>query len=190
MEEVKKQLILLGVLIFILMVFVVIYKSDYFWVLAKGFPLHTNSGNCTQITDNICLSEDSGLKVNYYEASSICSKRGMRLPSREEAWAIWINSENCQRAYASNIEIPKNKKAFISACEDDNCLTFGSKSKNYCSDTPSIKFPIAYQYKGGYFWLKDKADSNRHYVFNYSTGKIKSANNLKKEYGVRCVSGK
>lgn len=188
MEEFKKQLILLSLFTLCLGIFVVIYKSDYFWNFAKGFPLHTNSQNCTKLNSGICLTEDAGLRLDYYEASSLCRKRGMTLPTREDAWLIWTESENCHRAFASNLEVPTDKKSFINACKDEVCKDIALNVKKYCSDNPRLKFPIASQYQGGYFWLKDNVESGSHYSINYSTGHIRSAKDSNNALGVRCVA--
>lgn len=188
MEELKKQLFLLILFVITIGVLVIIYKSDYFWNIARGFPLHTNSQNCTKLNDEICLAEDAGLRLNYYEASSLCRKRGMTLPSREDSWYIWINSENCQRAFASNLEIPQDKTSFINSVE--NREVFASSIANYCAQNSIIKFPRASQYKDGLFWLKDNAGEDKHYAINYSTGKIQAVPNMTKALGVRCVSKK
>lgn len=188
MEEIKKQLTFLCILIVILLIGVVAYKSDYFWNIAKGLPLHTNSGNCVRITDNICLAEDAGLRLSYYEASSLCRKRGMTLPTKEDAWYIWINSENCHRIFAANIHVPKDKNAFTKVCTDDECLVQTNEISKYCSDKLLIKFPRASQYEKGSYWLKDSAGENEHYAINYSTGKIKAFKDTTKTLGARCIS--
>lgn len=188
MEEFRKQLIILSIFIVILGVFVVIYKSDYFWNFAKGLPFHTNSQNCTKLNSGICLAEDAGLRLNYYEASSLCRKRGMTLPTREDAWLIWINSENCHRVFASNIEVPTDKKSFIAPCKNEGCNNIALNVKNYCLSNPSIKFPRAPQYQDGYFWLKDNAGNESHYTINYSTGHIRTSKDFNKALGVRCIN--
>lgn len=187
LEEFRKQLVLLCIFIVILGIFVIVYKSDLFWNFTKGLPLHTNSQNCTKLHGGVCLAEDAGLRVNYYEASSLCRKRGMLLPTMDEAWQIWIDSENCHRAFASNSEIPKNKSAFIKACNDDNCKDFAANIEKYCTQSPLIKFPRASQYSGGFFWLKDRAGEDKHYSMNYSTGEVKATKDLTGSLGVRCV---
>lgn len=187
MDEIKKQLLLLSIFICFLGIFVVLYKSDAFWDIAKGLPLHTNSGNCIRINDKICLSEDAGLRTDYYEASSLCSKRGMKLPTKQDAWDIWINSENCHRTFASNINVAKDQKAFLDNCKDDVCTKPAMDIKKYCSKEPSIKFPRASQYTKGGFWLRDSAEENEHYAINYSTGKITAFKDNTKSLGVRCI---
>ena len=188
MEEYKKQMVLLCVFIVILGIFLIIYKSDLFLNFAQGLPLHSDSQNCIKLNSGVCLSEDAGLRVNYYEASSYCRKKGMRLPSREDAWLIWTDSENCHRAFASNLEIPKDKIAFINSCEEDECIAFASNIKSYCTIKPSIKFPRASQYQNGLFWLKDSAGEGKHYAINYSTGRIYSVKDTEDVLGIRCIA--
>jgi len=188
LEEIKKQFILLIIFICIVFMLVIIYKSDLFWNLAKGLPLHTNTINCIRINDNICLSEDAGLRLNYYEASSFCSKRGMSLPTIEEAWDIWISSENCHRIFTSNIHVPKDKQAFINMCNNEECLEQADKVNKYCKSNFLIKFPLASQYEKGSYWLRDSAEDNQHYAIKYSTGKIRSFPDDMNNLGVRCVA--
>ena len=188
MEETKKQFILLCIFIAIVSFVVLLYKSDRFWNLGKRLPLHTNSGNCIKISDNICLAEDAGLRLNYYEASSLCSKRGMRLPTIEDAWVIWTNSENCHRTFASNLAVPKSKQDFINVCTADNCIDDANNVNKYCSSKSLIKFPIASQYEKGSFWIKDSASGGSHYAINYSTGKIRAFLDNQDNLGVRCIS--
>ena len=188
LEELKKQFKLLCIFIFIVFICVVVYKSDKFWNMGRWLPMHTNSGNCVKISENICLAEDAGLRVNYYEASSICSKRAMSLPTIEDAWIIWTSSENCHRSFASNLSVPKSKHDFISVCTDENCIDNANNIKKYCSDNFVIKFPIASQYEKGSFWIKNSASAGNHYAINYSTGKIGAFTDNNKNLGVRCVS--
>jgi hypothetical protein len=187
LEELKKQIFLLCVLLLLLGIAVVFYKADIFWNVGKGIFLHSNSGNCVKINDKICLSEDSGLRTNYYEASSICSKRGMRLPTQDEAWQIWISSENCHRRFAANEILPTNKNAFLGNCSGEICNTFANKINKYCTKDFKIKFPLSSQYKNGSYWLKDKSSENHHYTINYFSGAIGKSNDNDKSFGVRCV---
>lgn len=189
MEEVKKQFVLLFGLLTIIFVLVFIYKSDIFWNLSEGLPLHTNSGKCIFISDRVCLAEDAGLRLNYYQASSLCSKRGMSLPTLDDAWDIWIASENCQRAFASNQEVAKNKNYFKRDCGEDFCNTSAKNVKNYCVES-KIKFPLSSQYKNGSFWLKDGADEGEHYAVNYYSGKVGAYKDNTSDFGVRCVAYK
>lgn len=187
MEEVKKQFILLCSLLIVLAIFVFVYKSDVCWNFAKGLPLHTNSGNCVHVNDRICLAEDAGLRVNYYEASSLCSKRGMYLPTLEDAWEIWIASENCQRTFASNQDVPRGKNYFKHDCGENSCTVPAKSIVNYCAES-KIKFPLASQYKNGSFWLRDKSVNNQHYGVNFYSGRVGDYDDNNKSLGVRCVT--
>ncbi len=189
MEEFKRQFILLGILILTLFVLVVVYKSDSFWRLAKKLPLTINNRHCISLYSGLCLSEDAGLRLTYNEASAYCSKRGMRLPTRDDAWSVWISSENCHRVFAMNMNVPKSKQAFIDNCKiPDECVAAASRVSNYCIKSPKIKFPLASQYDNGNFWLSDKFAIGEHYSINYSTGKIDRYSDDTKTLGVRCIS--
>lgn len=187
MDELKKQFILIISLVIALFIAILFYKSDFMWNFGKGLPLHTNSGKCIKISNTICLSEDAGLRTTYYEASSICSKRGMKLPTLDNVWEIWISSENCHRKFASNDILPVDKNAFIGACTEDICHSPAEKIKKYCKSEFTIKFPFSSQYKNGSYWVKDKAGENIHYTINYSTGIVGKSPDNEKEHGVRCV---
>ena len=187
MEEYRKQVVLLFSLTFVLIIILFIYKSDAFWHFSKGFPMHTNSGSCLSISENICLSEDAGLKQNYYEASSLCSKRGMSLPTLQDFWEIWTASENCHRAFSSNENVPKSKDAFVNPGENGNLYVPANSIKKYCKEKPIIKFPAASQYKGGMFWLKNSAGDNKHFLINYSSAKMIPSGSYSRYYGVRCI---
>ena len=185
MVEIKKQIYLLFFFIAILLVVLFIYKSERFINIV--LPFNGVSRLCTNITEKLCLSEDFGIRLNYYEASTYCSKRGMALPTREDAWEIWIKSENCLRAFSSNEDVPKNKQAFLSQYSNEYPFTPSKNIDNYCSKNSSIKFPIASQYKNGLFWLKDNAGENNHYAINYYNGRLSIREDNTKTLGVRCV---
>ncbi len=192
MEEYKHQLYLLCLLIIILGVIIFVNKPELSYFIVKHFPKRYADEDCSLIPykpgKQICFGKDAGIRAGYYEASTYCSLRGMELPTREIAWYVWISSENCQRAFAAAGEIPKNKQQFINSCyKTDNCKVSAVKIKNYCSNTPAIKFPIASQYYRGNFWLKDSADNKKHYSVNYSTGTVDAYNNNFDKLGVRCV---
>ena len=185
LEELKFQFKILFTFLVIIFIAVIIYKSDYFWNFAKGFPLHTNSGKCKTLIEGLCLAEDSGLRVNYYSASSLCSKRGMSLPTLEDAWLIWISSENCNRAFSSNELVAKNKKSFLE--KPYNLAPAGSVTK-YCLQSSLIKFSASSQYKHGSYWIKDKASDGKHYAINFNTGKVGIYDDNENTLGVRCVT--
>ena len=102
-------------------------------------------------------------------------------------WEIWIKSENCLRAFSSNEDVPKNKKAFLSQYSEEYPFTPSKNINIYCSKNPSIKFPIASQYRNGLFWLKDNAGANNHYSINYYNGRLSIREDTMKTLGVRCV---
>ena len=182
MEELKSQIRFLCILMVLLSLIIVAYKGR---TVLKF--INTPSASCTKITDSICLSEDFGLRTNYYEASTICSKNGMRLPTLDDAWEIWTTSENCIRAFAANEELYKDKKAFTQNCNDSGCTAPAQTIKNYCAELSFIKFPMSSQYNHGSFWLKNSASEDKHYTINYFSGKISPQKNNTKSFGVRCI---
>ncbi len=192
MEEYKHQLYLLCLLVMILGIIVFLNKPEVSLFIMKYFPKQYTDEECSFIPyksgERICLGKDAGIKTGYYEASTYCSLRGMDLPTREQAWYVWISSENCQRAFAAGGEIPKDKNQFVNSCyKVDNCKTSSLAIQNYCNQTPSIKFPIASQYYRGNFWLKDSPGDKKHYTINYSTGTVNAYPDDLKKFGVRCV---
>jgi len=183
-DEFKKLIFLCIVLILVLCGIIFLHKFGSVSFLTKYFK----SDECSFIPYKngvrICLGKDAGFKAAYGEASEYCKKLEMRLPTREEAWYVWISSENCQRTYASGSYIAKNKYRFMNPeLEKVQAIEI----KNYCNTIPSIKFSQSLQYSGGYFWLGDLAGGKRHYAINYSNGSIKVFKDKTKTLGVRCI---
>ena len=180
MDEIKRQFTILTVFILFILFLLIIYKimhSNYF-----------NIVKCTPINNEFCLSGDFGKKTNYYQASTLCSKAGMHLPSLDDAWYIWINSENCLRSFSSNELLPLNKDAFVTNCTvPEKCLKSAKYIRNYCSSKSLIKFSKGSQYKYGSFWLKDGKTENHHYGINYSSGRIGEYADNDPSLGVRCI---
>lgn len=144
--------------------------------------------DCTLIpyTDGqaFCFGQDAGIKSGYETAETYCKKRNMELPTREQAWYVWIASENCQRAFASGGTVAKNKDYFINNPSDKvQAITVA----NYCNQTSSIKFSQALQYNNGYFWLKESPGGKLHYAVNYADGSISVFKDKINTLGIRCV---
>ncbi len=179
MSELKKLLYLTLVLVVILLG--VILHSKF------GFVSFKND-DCTLIPykngKQICLGQDAGMKANFETASAYCEKMNMRLPTREEAWYIWVASENCQRAFASGGTVSKNISYFI-YYPDEKVQAISVK--NYCNEMSSIKFSQALQYNKGYFWLNDSAGGKLHYSVNYASGSVEIYKDKTPSLGVRCV---
>ncbi len=182
MEEFKKQIIYVFVFVLIMFCFL-----GYRAVKNIYIGVGKNSGICIKVSDNLCLSADFGAAEDYYEASTICSQKGMKLPSLSDAWDIWISSENCKRAFSSNEEVPKSKIIFMKPGAEEYPYTPARSINNYCKKISEIKFPISSQYKGGLYWLKDSAGGDKHYAINYARAVIYSKDNRTKGIGVRCV---
>ncbi len=188
MDEYKKLLILVLLLTLFLGSVVLISKPSVFTLLPRRFT----SDSCSLIPykndKKLCLGQDAGFKSNYKQASSYCSSIGMQLPSREEAWYVWIASENCSRAFASNGNVAKNKRQFINSCYNtDTCNVQAISIKNYCNANPSMKFSQSLQYIDGNFWLRDSAEESRHYSINYADGIVDAYPDYTKTLGVRCI---
>lgn len=183
-NEFKKLLILCFFVFLILCGIVLAQRPSIF----GGFSKYFLSDECSFLPykndERLCLGQDAGVKSDFSSADMYCKKIGMRLSTREEAWYIWIASENCQRAFASNEYVPKNKAQFLNA-DFEPVQALGVK--NYCNETASIKFSQAIQYNGGFFWLSDFAGGKRHYAFNYSNGVVKIFKDKTNSLGVRCV---
>jgi len=136
---------------------------------------------------SLCLGKDAGFKSDFETAEAYCAKLNLRLPSREEAWYIWLASENCHRAFAAGNYLPQNKYSFMNP-EIDRVQAIGIK--NYCNPEPSIKFSKSLQYVNGNFWLRDVANGKRHYTVNYNEGDINIYNDNTEALGVRCIGVK
>lgn len=191
MDEYKKLLILVLLLTIFLGSVVLVSKPSIITIL----PRRLTSDSCSIIPykngKNLCLGQDAGFKSDYKQAESYCTKIGMRLPTREEAWYVWIASENCSRAFASNGNIAKNKQQFINSCYNtDTCTAQAISVKNYCNTTPYIKFSKSLQYSDGNFWLKERTEESGHYSANYADGIINAYPDYVKTLGVRCIKQK
>lgn len=165
-------------------------------ILYAGYCIYTKSnklGNiqiysCIKLANGVCLSKDLGRRTDYREASTHCRRRGRTLPTLEDAWYIWISSENCGRAFSSNEYVPKDKKTFLKGKLSEQDIVPANDIPNYCNKVSSIKFPISSQYKGGNYWLNDSAEKGKHFVINYNTGKVSIQPDDSNEFGVRCVN--
>ncbi len=188
MDEFKKFFYLIIVLVIFLIGIVLRYKYNNVFFKSKHFPNDECSFIPYEDGKKICLGQDAGFKAGYYQASSYCSSLDMSLPTREQAWYIWLSSENCQRLFASNGLVAKNKKQFVDSCyKSPSCKVQSISVKNYCNPSSLIKFSHSLQYHNGYFWLKDSAVDGLHYGINYSEGTIDAFKDNFKSLGVRCV---
>lgn len=191
MNEYKKLLILVLLLTIFLGSVVLISKPSVFTIL----PRRLTADSCSLIPykdgQKLCLGQDAGFKANYKQATTYCSSIGMRLPTREEAWYIWIASENCSRAFASNGNVARNKRQFVNSCYNtETCNVQSISVDNYCNPTSSIKFSQSLQYSDGNFWLLDSAEEFGHYSVNYADGVINAYPDSTKTLGVRCIKQK
>ena len=150
-ENIKTYVILTLILTAFLGVLLLLYKTD-FVERAEGI-ISGRSADCIPIKTagkkKLCMEEDAGLKTDYSEAYEYCTGRGKRLPTREDAWYIWISSENCRRAFASGADVWQNKVQFLTSGAKVPSVTVD----NYCRINSVIKFPMSAQYKQSSFWL-------------------------------------
>ncbi len=185
-ESIKTYAVLTLILTAFLGVLLFLYKTD-FVERAEGL-VTGRSGDCIPIKTRgkkkLCLEEDAGLKTDYSEALEYCRRRGKRLPTREDAWYIWISSENCRRAFASGADVWQNKVQFLTS----GVRVPSVATDNYCRINSVIKFPMSAQYKQSSFWLGDGKNEKEHYAINYFSATIRSFSDKEEGLGVRCVS--
>ena len=167
---------------FFLLGILVVYKTGF--LSGKSVA---SANNCTSVTTigpyAICLGEDVGIKSTYQEAVSYCKKNGMRLPTKSDAWYIWVSSENCRSAFASGADVPEGISQFTEGRSVPSITI-----ENYCRSNSVIKFPMSAQYKQNSFWLAEKKNSKEHYAINYFSATIKSFQDSEDGLGIRCVA--
>lgn len=188
MNEFKRQLLYIFILLICLLMVVLQVKTSLFSKILRLL----STGECSIIPyttgKQLCFGGDVGVKMSYPEAKIYCQRKGMHLPTREEAWYIWISSENCGRYFAAGINVAKDFYQFKTPCNTDvSCKTSSVLVDNYCKPVSIIKFPLATQYKNGNFWLAEENDSKNFYSIDYSTGSLYKTKSQDEAYGVRCV---
>ena len=154
-----------------------------------------NGSSCTKIIgengSELFVSNIEDIPRDYQNAAESCNLKKMKLPTREEAWTIWINSTNCQKAFSANSNVIKDKATFIKSCHTDqtNCSE-KAKAVNYsCAPEPKLTFGDDTMYRYGNYWLEDRYDVNGHYTLSYVAG-ITNAYMDGAELGTRCVARK
>lgn len=181
-ENIRIYVILTLLLIICLGGFLVIYKTG----LLSGRP-SVSLSNCTSIKTigerSFCLGEDVGIKSTYAKAFSYCKKNGMRLPTKSDAWYIWVSSENCRSTFASGADVPVGVLQFA-----EGITVPAITIENYCRSNPVIKFPMSAQYKQNSFWLADRKNTHEHYAIDYFSATIKSFQDNEDGLGIRCVA--
>ena len=185
MENIRLQITFTLILTLILGAVVWVSRTD---IAERVTNIFTKSPtDCIKIKTgggrSICFGEDAGVKLTYRKAQEYCKKEGKRLPSRENAWYIWISSENCKSAFASGAEVAENREQFV---RSHKISSF--KINNYCRAKSLIKFPISPQYKFGSFWLGGEGPEAKAYAIDYFSGTIRSVLPEEDGFGVRCVT--
>ncbi len=158
----------------------------------KLFPPIEQEISATKLSENLFVDEVNAGPMDFDSAESYCKKKGMTLPTREQAWEMWKASSNCKMAMVLNKEIIIDKDRFIKSCHNpkNKCLTKTENVNYSCNYDENLLFLDEKSYRHGNYWLKDKFDKNGHYSVNFITGATNAYADSIKLLGVRCVSSK
>lgn len=151
-------------------------------------PAESDSG-VTQIDENLFVSERNAGPMNFEAAEMFCESKGMHLPTREQAWQMWLASSNCKMAMVTSRQIIKDKKTFINSCHDKGieCTVSSDKVDYKCNPNADLLFLDEKSFRYGNYWLKDRYDRNGHYTANFINGVTNAYRDDIKLLGVRCV---
>lgn len=188
MNENKKTTIIIGLLGLSIIILIVLHIGVN-EEIQQLYPPLTSKVNVTQINENLLVDEINEGPMNFEAAESYCKSKGMRLPTREEAWEMWRASSTCKIAMGINSNIIKDKETFLKSCHEDktNCLVPANSVKYTCNPKANLLFLDEKSYRYGNYWLSDRYDKNGHYTANFITGMTNAYMDSIKLLGVRCV---
>lgn len=157
--------------------------------LQKLNPNAKFNPSTTQISENLFVDDINEGPMNFEAAAAYCKSKGMRLPTRDEAWEMWRASSTCKVAMAINSSVIKDKETFIKSCHEnsENCLVPANKVNYFCNPNADLLFLDEKSYRYGNYWLNDRYDKNGHYSANFISGKTDAYMDSIKLLGVRCV---
>ena len=178
----------------ILLLISILYYFEY--IPQKKFLACVRGISCSSVLmengSELFVSNTEDTARTYSDASQSCRARKMRLPSREEAWTLWINSTNCQKAFKGGPEIIKDKETFLKGCHREMmnhstaCSAPAKKVLYKCVAEPKLTFADD-SYRYGNYWLNERYDYRGHYTVSYISG-ITNAYDDRFKLGTRCVA--
>ena len=191
MNETKKNLIIISVLTCSI-IFTMLMNTGELEEYQKLYPPIEQENSSTQLSEKLRVDDINAGPMNFDSAENYCRMKGMTLPTREQAWDMWLASANCKMSLILNKEVIKDKNAFVKSChnKDFQCTTQAKEVKYQCNTDVNLLFLDEKSYRYGNYWLKDKFDKNSHYSANFINGTTNVFNDSIKLLGVRCVSAK
>ena len=189
MTENKKNLIMI-VSLTLVMVFVMLINTGEMEEYQKLYPPIEETSATTQVTENLRVDDTNAGPMDFDAAENYCKMKGMSLPTREQAWEMWLASSNCKIDMVLNKSVIKDKATFYKSCNQskDDCFTKAENVDYSCNADVDLLFLDDKTYRRGNYWLKDKYGKNGHYTVNFITGRTDIYPDSMKLLGVRCVS--
>ncbi len=150
---------------------------------------NSNGSGMTLLNDSFYVDDRNAGPMDFESAEYYCKRRGMELPTREQAWEMWRASANCKISMVLNNHIIKDKNTFIKSCHnlDKNCLVPSNQVNYFCAPDKDLLFLDEKVFRYGNYWLKDRYDRNGHYSANFINGMTNAYADNIKLLGVRCV---
>ncbi len=79
---------------------------------------------------------------DYPDTEQFCLESGMRIPTPEEAWEMWLNSTNCHYQFKYNNEVVASRDEFLKNCRvsptsfeyRDECMTTADNANYTCKN--------------------------------------------------------
>ena len=191
MSETKKNIIIIG-LLSAAIVFLMLINTGELEEYQKLYPPIEQNSIATQLNENLRVDETNAGPMDFDAAENYCKMKGMTLPTREQAWEMWLASSNCKMSMVLNKEIIKDKQTFFKSCHNpnDECTISAEKVTYECNPNENLLFLDEKTYRYGNYWLKDKYDKNGHYSANFINGTTNAFMDSIKLLGVRCVSNR
>ena len=187
MDSNTKCLILLTIIAIVLTLFVSLNHDVNSY--NKYYPELPAGDTGTLLNENLFVDEINAGPMNFESAKSYCKSRGMHLPTRDEAWEMWLASSNCKLSMVTSREIIKDKKTFNTSCHNSKspCTVQSGEVEYRCNPDKDLLFLDEKSYRYGNYWLKDRFDKYGHYTANFINGVTNAYRDDMKLLGVRCV---
>lgn len=191
MNETKKNTIIIGLLSIAVVALMLINTGEVEEYQKLYPPIEQNTAS-TRLSDNLKVDEVNAGPMDFDAAENYCKMKGMTLPTREQAWEMWLASSNCKISMVLNKPIIKDKETFIKSCHNSetDCTANAEKVSYECNQQENLLFLDEKTYRYGNYWLKDKYDKSSHYSANFINGTTNAYTDSIKLLGVRCVSGR
>lgn len=191
MKETERNTIVIVILSLVMIILTVLNNGER-EEFYKFYPPIKNKTITTQISETLFVDEINEGPMDFERAQSYCKSKGMKLPTKEQAWLMWLASSNCKIAKVTNRHIIKDKQTFINSCHELNteCLAPANDVKYFCNPNADLLFLDEKYFRHGNYWLADRYDKNGHYTANFINGMTNAYLDTIKLLGVRCVKEK